>query len=87
MNAKDILKTLNNMGFVYTCLGLSKKAIEIYKQTKLIAEEIRKVISEQTTAPEIDINNKGVFMSAKYDISLFQGETLNLHLLYLDEKL
>ena len=24
-------------------------------------------------------------MSAKYDISLFQGETLNLHLLYLDE--
>ena len=37
----DMINTLNNIGFVYTLLGMSQKAIETYTQTKKQAEEIQ----------------------------------------------
>ena len=39
----DIMMTLNNIGFVYTLLGMNQKAIETFTQVKIQAQEIQDI--------------------------------------------
>ena len=67
----DILKTLNNMGFVYTCLGVSQKAIEIYTQTKIEAEEIQ---------DEAEIDHAMQLLGVEYTFAKKYDKALSIHL-------